>query len=110
MLAGERPFAGVRVLDFSQVYAGPSCAALLAALGADVIKVESASRLDTTRRRRPGDRHGPDGDVNAARPFHLMNHNKRSVSVNLQTENGRALVLQLVRTCDIVIEAFRPGV
>jgi crotonobetainyl-CoA:carnitine CoA-transferase CaiB-like acyl-CoA transferase len=100
----------VRVLDFSRVYAGPTCGSLLATLGAEVTKVESNALLDTTRRRRPGDQLGPAGDMAVARPYELMNHNKLAITVNLQEPAGRALVLRLVAGCDVVIEAFRPGV
>ena len=106
----QRPLSGLRVLDFSQVYAGPICAGMLGALGADVIKVESHQRLDTTRRSLllyPGP---PISDVDGARKYQLFNHNKRSVLLNLQHDEGRAIAARLAAQCEVVIAAYRPGV
>jgi CoA:oxalate CoA-transferase len=97
------PFAGLRVLDLSQVLAGPYTGRLLAELGADVIKLESPegdlSRVIAPRRDR-----GQSG------LYTWANLGKRNVCVDLKSESGRALVLELVRRCDAVIENFRPGV
>lgn len=103
----DKPLSGLRIVDFSMVYAGPLCAAMLGALGAEVIKVESGARLDQTRTRR-----GKPEDVNidADRTYHIYNHNKRSIALNLQAPGAVDLAKRLIQQSDIVIEAFRPGV
>jgi CoA:oxalate CoA-transferase len=97
------PFAGLRVLDLSQVLAGPYTGRLLAELGADVIKVESPEG-DLSRSVAPRRDRGQSG------LYTWANLGKRNVCVDLKSEAGRALVLELVRRCDAVIENFRPGV
>ncbi|MEM7268971.1 MAG: CoA transferase, partial [Pseudomonadota bacterium] len=99
--------AGVRVLDLTNVLAGPFCCHQLAHLGAEVIKVEAVGRGDLARNL------GADPDLNAAGmgvSFLAQNAGKKSVTINLKHESGRALFLQLVRTADVVVENFRPGV
>lgn len=101
------PLKGVRVLDLTNVLAGPFCCHHLAHLGADVIKVEAAGRGDLARNL------GGDPDLNAAGmgvSFLAQNAGKRSVSVNLKHLKGRDLFLRLVETADVVVENFRPGV
>ena len=102
------PLDGLRVIDFGHVWAGPYCAALLADMGAEVIKVESAHRLDIHRRQ------GPYGDgksgVNRSGVWNAQNRGKSSVALNLSTGQGRALARQLVARADVVIENFAPGV
>ena len=96
------PLHGVRVLDFTRVLSGPYCTALLADLGADVVKVESPD----------GDeyRHiGPFRDGESAL-FQLVNRNKQGIAVDLKTAAGLALVTRLAARADVVIENFRPGV
>ena len=97
------PLAGLRVLDFSMVLAGPACAALLGALGAEVIRVETTARLDLSRRT-----YAAAGF--SAPAFHLVNHNKRGISLNLQSEEGVGLARRIVGVSDLVVESFRPGV
>jgi crotonobetainyl-CoA:carnitine CoA-transferase CaiB-like acyl-CoA transferase len=93
---------GVRVLDITQVMAGPFCAMLLADLGADVIKIEPPSG-DSTRQM--------PGAVGSDSPsFNAVNRGKRSVVVNLKTPEGREIVTRLARSTDILIENYRPGV
>jgi crotonobetainyl-CoA:carnitine CoA-transferase CaiB-like acyl-CoA transferase len=99
-----RPAAldGLRVLDVTQVMAGPYCAMLLADLGADVVKVEPPSG-DATRQM--------PGAVGADSPsFNAVNRGKRSVVLNLKSTDGREVFLRLARSTDIVIENYRPGV
>src|SRR5437773_12203012 len=94
--------AGLRVLDVTQVMAGPFCAMLLADLGADVIKVEPPAG-DSTRQM--------PGAVGAdSPPFNAVNRGKRSVVLNLKAAEGREVFTRLARASDIVIENYRPGV
>ncbi len=99
-----RVLDGIRVFDMTQVLAGPACTSMLGALGAEVIKVESSARMDQTRRI------GVAEDVNASPTFHTNNYNKRSIALNLRAEGGVELAQQLISHCDVVVEAFRPGV
>jgi crotonobetainyl-CoA:carnitine CoA-transferase CaiB-like acyl-CoA transferase len=105
---GPGPLGHLRVIDFGHVWAGPYCAALLADMGAEVIKVESAHRLDVHRRQGPyaGRRAG----INRSGVWNAQNRGKRSVTLNLATETGRELARALVATADVVIENFAPGV
>ncbi len=91
------PLAGVRVIDFSWVIAGPTCTRILANMGAEVIKVESQRRPDPTRR---------GGGAN----FHLLNQSKRSLTLNLSTPEGLDLAKRLIAVSDVVIENFATGV
>jgi crotonobetainyl-CoA:carnitine CoA-transferase CaiB-like acyl-CoA transferase len=102
------PLAGLRVIDFGHVWAGPYCAALLADMGAEVIKVESRHRVDIHRRQGPYAR-GSAG-VNRSGVWNAQNRGKRSVALNLSTEQGRSLAQRLVACADVVIENFAPGV
>lgn len=98
------PLAGVRVLAFTHVAAGPYATLQLAALGADVIKVESRTRIDSWRYR------DKNRDPECSRPFADHNKNTRSVTLNLKVPQGRALAMELARKCDIVIDNFSAGV
>lgn len=97
------PLAGVRVLDLSRVLAGPMCAMALADLGADVIKVEHPGRGDDTR-----DWGVRIGTRNTSY-FNSANRNKRSVTLDLQNEEGLALARQLAAQSDVVIQNFKVG-
>ncbi len=99
------PLTGVRVLDVSQVMAGPYCSMLLADLGADVIKVEPPGTGDQTRGAMGFKMKGSD-----SMGFLNMNRNKRSITLNLKTEAGKQVFLDLVKTADILVENYRPGV
>ena len=99
----EALLAGVRVLDFSQVLAGPYTARVLAEMGADVVKVEAPGG-DLTRVIAPKHDRGQSG------LYTWANLGKRNVCIDLQKPEGRALALDLVRTSDVVLENFRPGV
>ncbi len=103
----NRLLEGIRVLDLSNVLAGPFCGYQLALLGADVIKVESPEGGDLARQL------GADAALNASRmgaSFLAQNADKRSVVIDLKSEGGRENFLKLVRDADVVLENFRPGV
>src|ERR1700712_2888923 len=99
------PLAGLRVLDVTQVMAGPFCSMLLPDLRADVIKVEPPGTGDQTRGAMGFKMKGPD-----SMGFLNMNRNKRSIALNLKSEAGRALFMKLVASADILVENYRPGV
>lgn len=96
------PLSGVRVLEITKVWAGPYAGKMLAHLGAEVIKVESATNLDEMRA------YGG-VDINAAPYFVSINQEILSVQVNMKTEEGLELVRQMVAQSDIVIDNIRPG-
>jgi crotonobetainyl-CoA:carnitine CoA-transferase CaiB-like acyl-CoA transferase len=98
-------FAGIRVLDLSRLLPGPYCSLLFADLGADVIKVEEPGRGDYARQTAP-----LVGEPGIGATFLLLNRNKRSLSVDLKQESGKAVFRRLVQTADVVLESFRPGV
>lgn len=98
------PLEGVRVLDISQVMAGPFACMLLGDLGADVIKIEPPGTGDQTRGSMGFKMKGPD-----SLGFLNMNRNKRSVALDLKSEAGKAVLLKLARDADILIENYRPG-
>lgn len=101
------PLAGIRVVDLTVVWAGPFSAMQLAHLGADVLKIESSTRLETTRGL------GPYADeivgVNRSGYFNQNNQGKRSVALNLKTERGRDLLRDLIATADVVIDNMSAG-
>ena len=103
----NRLLEGIRVLDLSNVLAGPFCGYQLALLGADVIKVESPDGGDLARQL------GADAALNRegmGASFLAQNADKRSIVVDLKTEFGRETFLRLVQEADVVLENFRPGV
>lgn len=105
----SRPLAGVTVADFSWVWAGPYGAMQLAHLGADVIKIESSSALDLGRRLPLHSiDHEPTPDTNAY--FNQWNQGKRSVTLDLTTNEGRTLARRLALSCDVVISNYATGV
>ena len=99
------PLEGVRVLDVSQVMAGPFCSMLLGDMGADVIKIEPPPDGDQTRRAMGFKLKGDD-----SLGFFNLNRNKRSLALNLKTSAAREVFYRLVKTADILIENYRPGV
>jgi crotonobetainyl-CoA:carnitine CoA-transferase CaiB-like acyl-CoA transferase len=101
-----RPFEGVRILDFTQVLAGPYASYQLALLGADVIKIERREGEDM--RRTPLSREW--ADRNMASAFQAVNGNKRSLTLDLQKPEAIAIIRRLVADADVVMENFRPGV
>ncbi|MDJ0936621.1 MAG: formyl-CoA transferase [Kiloniellales bacterium] len=94
---------GVRILDFTHVQSGPTCTQLLAWFGADVIKVERPGVGDATRGQL---RDIPDVD---SLYFTMLNHNKRSLTLNTKNEKGKEVLERLVKTCDVLVENFAPG-
>lgn len=95
---------GVRVLDLSRVLAGPYCTMMLGDLGADIIKIEAPVLGDDTRRWGP-----PFAKGGESAYFLCVNRNKRSLTLNLKTEQGLEILKRLVRTSDILVENFRVG-
>jgi formyl-CoA transferase len=94
---------GVRILDFTHVQSGPTCTQLLAWFGADVIKVERPGVGDITR--------GQLIDVKGADSlyFTMLNHNKRSITIDSKNKKGMEILERLVKTCDVLVENFAPG-
>ncbi|WP_141005181.1 CaiB/BaiF CoA transferase family protein [Nocardioides humi] len=101
---GGAPLAGVRVLDLTRVLAGPFGTMILGDLGADVVKVEEPGHGDGVRDI------GPFYSDGTSHYFMAINRNKRSIAIDMKTDAGRDLVLDLVAQSDVVIENFRPGV
>ena len=101
---------GIRILDLSRVLAGPWCTQTLADLGADVIKIERPIAGDDTRGWGPPFLKGSDGlDTRDAAYYLGTNRNKRSVTCDISTPEGQALICQLVEVCDVFIENFKVG-
>jgi len=101
-----RPFEGIKIVDLTHVLAGPFATYQLAVFGADVIKVEMPHDPDQTRLL------GSDRDLARGRMgtfFLSQGANKRSMTIDLKTEAGRDILCKLVRTCDIMVENYRPG-
>ncbi|MFT9257826.1 MAG: CoA transferase, partial [Acetobacter sp.] len=98
----EGPLAGVRIVDFSRVLSGPYCTALLADLGAEVIKVETPAGDDY--------RHVAPFERGESALFTQVNRGKKSVVLDLKTPEGVQAAYALARTADAVVENFRPGV
>ena len=94
---------GVRILDFTHVQSGPTCTQLLAWFGADVIKVEKSGDGDATRAQL---RDIPHAD---SLYFTMLNHNKRSVTLDTKKPKGKAVLEKLIKTCDVMVENFAPG-
>jgi len=97
------PLEGLRVIELAHVMAGPICGLFLGDLGADVIKVERLPGGDTTRHFSPPEIKGESA------AFMMLNRGKRGVALDLRTEEGRAVVRQMVSSADVVIENFRAG-
>lgn len=98
-----RPLDGVKVLDLARVLAGPLCSAMLGDLGATVTKIEIPDRGDDSRAFTPH----IEGESSY---FMLVNRGKKSVTIDLKSDEGRKLLLDLIRQADILVENFRPGV
>ena len=103
-----RPLSGVRVLDFGLLTAGANTSAMLADLGADVIKIESGAYLDPFRV--VGKMDNDDGWWNRSPPFKFTNRNKRGLALNLKDPQGQRVIRELAKHCDVVVENFRRGV
>ncbi|KAB2972242.1 CoA transferase [Streptomyces sp. SS1-1] len=100
--AAPAPLAGLRVLDLATLFAGPLAATLLGDFGAEVIKVEHPEKPDPSRG------HGPAKD-GVGLWWKVLGRNKRTITLNLSRPGGRATLLRLAATADVVIENFRPG-
>ena len=94
---------GVRVLDFTHVQSGPTCTQLLAWLGADVIKIERPGVGDITRGQL---RDVPNAD---SLYFTMLNHNKRSITIDSKHPKGKEIINRLIKSCDVLVENFAPG-
>ncbi|MEO1264680.1 MAG: formyl-CoA transferase [Pseudomonadota bacterium] len=94
---------GIKILDFTHVQSGPTCTQLLAWFGADVIKVERPGVGDATRKQLV-DKPGADSLY-----FTMLNHNKRSITLNTKSPEGREVLERLVKACDVLVENFAPG-
>jgi len=102
----SRPFEGIRIIDITHVLAGPFAAYQLGLMGADVIKVEDPNDPDQSRDS------GTDNDLNhggMGTGFLTQGSNKRAITLNLKTEQGRAILKKLVATADVLVENYRPG-
>jgi crotonobetainyl-CoA:carnitine CoA-transferase CaiB-like acyl-CoA transferase len=95
--------AGMRVIELSQIMAGPTCGMMLADLGADVIKVEKLDGGDDARQYR-------DPEVNGvSMPFLMLNRNKRAIALDLKHPDGKAVLMRMLRDADVITENFRKG-
>jgi formyl-CoA transferase len=99
----SKALAGVRILDFTHVQSGPTCTQLLGFMGADVIKVERPGEGDATRSQLR-DIPGVDSLY-----FTMLNHNKRSITINTKSADGKKVLDDLIRHCDVLVENFAPG-
>ena len=99
----EKALSGVKILDMTHVQSGPTCTQLLAWFGADVIKVERPGVGDATRKQLV-DVPGADSLY-----FTMLNHNKRSVTLNPKSEKGAEIFTKLIEHCDVMVENFAPG-
>lgn len=104
----KRALSGIRVADFSWVWAGPYCTSLLGYLGAEVIKIESMNRVDQTRKGSIMNGDIFEG-VNSSPTFNNANLNKSGVAIDVTTSEGQELARKLVAKCDVVVANMRPG-
>ena len=100
-LVPRQPLAGVVVIDLSHIYNGPYATFLMAMAGAEVIKIEPHGGEHLRIRANLG---------GAALPFAMLNSNKKAVTLDLKSERGRALLFDMVRKADVLVENFAPGV
>lgn len=98
------PLDGIKIVDFTQVFMGPSCTQLLGDYGADIIKVERPGAGDISRNSFP-DKDGQDNPI-----FLSINRNKRSISVDTRTDEGKDVLRRLLADADVVVSNFRSGV
>ena len=97
------PLTGIRVVDLTRILAGPFCTGMLADMGADVIKIETPGVGDPLRQQ---------GAIRDGLSWYFagFNRNKRSLSLNLRSDEGRAVLARLIQQSDVLVENFRPGV
>lgn len=105
-----RPLTGIRVMDFTQVFAGPTCTRILADLGAEVIRLESPNRLDIARLLIHVDNDGQDLPWERTLYFTLRNAGKKEIVVDLNQPRGRELVRGIIAQSDVLAESFTPRV
>ncbi len=106
----KQPLEGVRILDLTRILAGPSCTQILGDLGADVIKVERPGRGDDTRGWGPPFLRDGDGEPTTESAYYLCaNRNKRSLSLDIASPEGRDILERLLGTCDVLVENFKVG-
>ncbi|MEJ1968395.1 MAG: CoA transferase [Rhizomicrobium sp.] len=98
----NKPLSGIRVIDFGQIFQGPYATFLMAKAGAEVIKVEPLTGEAARQRVKV--------NKGASLPFEMLNANKKSVTLNLKTDEGRALLKKMVERSDVLLENFAPGV
>ena len=98
-----KALSDIKILDFTHVQSGPTCTQLLAWLGADVIKVERPGAGDATRKQL-ADKPGADSLY-----FTMLNHNKRSLTLNTKSKAGKQVLERLIKQCDVLVENFAPG-
>ena len=104
------PLAGLRVFDLTRILAGPTCTQLLGDLGAEVVKIERPGQGDDTRKWGPPYVQDKDGNDTETSAYYLSsNRNKRSVTLDIASEEGQRLARQLIQESDIVVENFKAG-
>jgi len=104
------PLSGIRILDLSRILAGPTCTQLLGDYGADVIKIEKPGTGDDTRTWGPPFLKDDEGNISRESAYYLCaNRNKRSLAVDITSDEGASLIHRLVKHCDVVIENFKVG-
>src|SRR5210317_42853 len=96
------PLTGIKVIDLTRILSGPFCTMMLADFGADVVKVEPKRGDDSRYIGIQGDCENP--------YFVNMNRNKRSIAIDLRTDEGKEIIGRLVKTADVLVENFRPNV
>lgn len=102
-------FTGIKVLDLTRVIAGPLCTQILADMGADVYKIEKPGEGDDTRRMGPFLPNAQNGDSNDSSLYLAYNRGKQSITVDIATAEGAALVQNLAAQCDVVVENYKVG-
>ncbi len=105
-----KPLDGIRVMDLTQVFAGPTCTRILADLGAEVIRMEAPARLDITRNLIHTDNDGQELPWERTLYFAIRNAGKKEIVVDLNQERGREMLRGLIAQCDVVAESFTPRV
>ena len=110
MAENNGPLSGITVIDLTRILAGPFCTQLLGDLGADIIKIERPGEGDDTRRFGPPYLHDDTGaDTGESAYFMSCNRNKRSVSIDISSSEGQALLLRLIQRADVLVENFKVG-
>ena len=104
------PLAGIRIFDLTRILAGPSCTQILGDLGADVIKIERPDVGDDTRKFGPPFVLDADGSETTESGYYLSaNRNKRSVTLDLTSDEGQSLAKRLIGECQVLVENFKVG-